>query len=71
MVAVILLTILLYVIAGLIFAVLFISCGMVRIDPVAHGAPWSFRVLMIPGSAALWPLLAVRWRQASHGRAES
>lgn len=31
-----------------------------RIDPVAKGAPWGFRLAVWPGCAALWPVLAVK-----------
>ncbi len=50
--------------AGTLFAVAFVWRGMGRIDPVARHAPLTFRLLMIPGSAALWPWLAARWRRA-------
>ena len=50
-----------YGLAGAIFAVAFISRGMQRIDPVAQHAPLGFRVIVMPGVAALWPLLLTRW----------
>lgn len=52
-----------YGVAGMVFAVAFAWRGVEVIDSAAHGAPWTFRLLMIPGSAALWPLLALRWHR--------
>jgi hypothetical protein len=51
----------LYVIAGLIFAVPFVLRGVNRIDPVARESTWGFRIIILPGVVALWPLLATRW----------
>jgi len=45
---------------GLIFAVGFAAAGAARLDPGARGAPLLFRVLIVPGAAALWPALAVK-----------
>ena len=50
----------LYAMAGGIVAVLFLTVGIGRIDPSARGS-YLFRVLMIPGTVGLWPLVLVRW----------
>jgi hypothetical protein len=50
-----------YAAIGVVFAVLFVSAGAGRIDPAARGAGLGFRLLIFPGVAALWPLLASRW----------
>jgi len=50
-----------YLAAGLVFALAFVTAGVQRVDPAAHGAPWGFRLLILPGAAALWPLLLARW----------
>jgi len=47
---------------GFFFALAFVTKGVGRIDPGAHGAPWTFRVLIFPATVALWPLLARRWK---------
>lgn len=52
-----------YVAAGLVFAGVFVVWGVGRIDPVARAGTIGFRLLILPGCAALWPLLAVRWRR--------
>ena len=46
---------------GLLFALLFVIWGVGRIDPQARGGTWGFRLLILPGTVALWPLLARRW----------
>jgi hypothetical protein len=50
-----------YSLIGVMFAALFVIFGIHRVDPVAEGAPSSFRLIVVPGVAALWPLLLVRW----------
>ena len=51
----------LYGIAGLVFAIAFVTTGVKRIDSQAIGTGVGFRVLIFPGAAALWPLLLRRW----------
>ena len=51
----------LYLGAGLVFSVAFVFAGVNRLDPVARRSSWGFRVLILPGSVALWPLLLRRW----------
>ena len=46
---------------GLLFALAFVTRGVSKVDPAARGATTGFRVLIVPGVAALWPLLAWRW----------
>lgn len=50
-----------YVALGVLFAVPFVVKGVGRIDPVAREGTWGFRLLIVPGVVALWPLLAKRW----------
>lgn len=50
-----------YAAIGIVFAIAFVVSGAARIDPGARDAPWSFKLLILPASAALWPLLARRW----------
>ena len=51
----------LYALAGVVFAVLFLPRGVARLDPRVAGAPKALRLLLSPGVAALWPVLAWRW----------
>jgi hypothetical protein len=51
----------LYAAAGAAFAVAFVGLGIARIDPAAKDSTWGFRLIILPGAAALWPLLLKRW----------
>jgi len=51
----------LYVLAGLLFAVMFLLAAVARLDPGVAAAPKTLRLLLLPGVAALWPLFASRW----------
>lgn len=53
-----------YAAVGLVFAVAFAARGAGTIDHAAKNARWHFRVLIVPGAAALWPLMAAKWRAA-------
>jgi hypothetical protein len=46
---------------GLAFAVVFVWFGVERLDSEAKGAGIGFRLLILPGVAAFWPLLLQRW----------
>lgn len=46
---------------GMLFAAAFVTRGAPRIDPQADGGSWGFRLAILPGCAALWPLLIRRW----------
>lgn len=54
----------LYAIMGLAFATIFATRGITAVDHAANGSRWTFRLLVIPGAAALWPWLVLRWRRA-------
>jgi len=50
-----------YALAGVVFAVLFLPRAVTRVDPRVAGAPKILRLLLLPGVAALWPVLFWRW----------
>ncbi|MFN0134535.1 MAG: hypothetical protein ACKVS9_00285 [Phycisphaerae bacterium] len=52
--------ILTYAALGLSFALYFVSRGLTRLDASTAGSGLAFRLLLIPGSVALWPLLTIR-----------
>lgn len=60
-----------YAAVGLLFAAAFVSTGVGRIDPSAEHAPIGFRLLIVPGTVALWPLLAIRWIRRQQPPTES
>jgi len=55
-----------YLLCGMIFAIPFVCAGVGKIDPHAAHGSWGFRLLIIPGTMFLWPLLARRWRKGVH-----
>ena len=50
-----------YLACGLLFAIPFALIGVKKIDPHAAHGSWGFRLLVIPGTMAFWPLLLRRW----------
>jgi len=50
-----------YAALGLLFAAVFVVAGVQRLDSGAVGARIGFRLLMLPGAVALWPMLLCRW----------
>jgi len=55
-----------YLLGGLVFATPFALVGVGKIDPHAAHGSWGFRILIIPGTMFLWPLLARRWLKGIH-----
>jgi hypothetical protein len=45
---------------GLLFAVPFVFAGVQRVDREAQGAHIAFRLLILPGVAAFWPVFLRR-----------
>jgi hypothetical protein len=54
--------ILLYAATGLVVAAAFVTFGVTRVlpAPMTPGA----RILIVPGAAALWPYVLLRWLRA-------
>ena len=50
-----------YAAIGLVFALVFVTLGVQRLDPAARTGTIGFRILILPGAAAFWPLLLQRW----------
>ena len=57
----------LYAGLGVLFALAFVRRGVERLDPGAHGATLGFRLIILPASIALWPLLLGRWVRGASG----
>lgn len=55
-----------YLACGLVFAIPFVLVGVKKIDPHARHGSWGFRLLIIPGTMAFWPLLLKRWAGGIH-----
>jgi len=62
----IILTILLiYLSCGFVFAIPFVIKGANKIDEGAHGATWGFRLIIMPATIVLWPVLLKKWIAAN------
>ncbi len=51
----------LYLATGVIIGAAFVFRGVNRVDPAAQHASTAFRLLILPGAAALWPLVLRKW----------
>jgi hypothetical protein len=54
-----------YGLCGILFAIPFAALGAGRIDAAARHSGLPFRLVIIPGAAALWPFLLLKWVRAS------
>lgn len=50
-----------YAACGLLVGLSFVLFGAERIDPAVRAAPRMFRCIILPGAAALWPIIVVKW----------
>jgi len=50
-----------YLLIGLLFALAFAVKGVQQVDHAAEGTGIGFRLLIIPGTVALWPILLRKW----------
>ena len=48
---------------GLVFALPFVCFEVQRLDSEARESGVGFRLLILPGVAALWPMFLYRWRR--------
>ncbi|MBX9599842.1 MAG: hypothetical protein K2X35_02520 [Bryobacteraceae bacterium] len=53
-----------YAACGLVFAIAFLTRGVEQLDPQTRGTGIGFRLLLLPGTAALWPLLLSKWMRS-------
>jgi len=50
-----------YASMGVLFALAFVTTGVQRLDSEAKGSGIGFRLLILPGVAAVWPMFLRRW----------
>lgn len=50
-----------YCSVGFVFGVVFALWGVAKLDDAARGTSGWFRLLLIPGSIILWPVLLYKW----------
>lgn len=51
----------LYAAVGLLVGLAFVAFGAAKVDPAARGSKLGFKLLILPASIALWPLVASWW----------
>ena len=56
-----------YGVIGLVTAVAFVTIGLAQVLPHSMSASLGARILFIPGAAALWPYVLVRWLRGRGG----
>jgi hypothetical protein len=56
----------LYLLFGLLFAILFVIKGVEEVDESAHRGSIGFRIIIIPGVMAFWPLLMKKWIRSAN-----
>ena len=47
----------LYLAVGILFTVWFILKGAEKLDEGVKKTPWHFRLILLPGSVLMWPVL--------------
>lgn len=52
-----------YLAIGVVFGIAFVIKGCKVVEPAATDSGFRFRLLILPASIALWPLLAQKWRR--------
>lgn len=52
-----------YVLIGIVFAIYFVTKGAARLDADTKGSTIMFRLLIFPGSVALWLPLLLRLKK--------
>lgn len=52
-----------YLLIGLFFCFAFFGKGIQSIDEGAKEAPIFMKILIFPGTVALWPVLLAKWRK--------
>lgn len=51
----------LYLAVGFAFGIPFVIGGVTRMDPATRGTSAVFRLLILPGTVALWPIMLRQW----------
>jgi hypothetical protein len=52
-----------YLALGFVFALPYLVRGIVQHDPSSVGSSWVFRLLLLPSTLLLWPVLLRKWVQ--------
>jgi hypothetical protein len=58
---IVLMVLALYAVAGVAIGIAFVAFGVTRVLPEPAPVTLGARILLFPGTAALWPYVLVRW----------
>jgi hypothetical protein len=58
----------LYALMGIVTAVLFVIFGVTQVLPYSATVTAGARILFLPGAAALWPYVLIRWLNSRGAR---
>jgi hypothetical protein len=61
MVQAILILVIVYLVAGVLFVIPFLVKGLTKVDESAHGGSTGFKLIIIPGVIVFWPVLMKKW----------
>ena len=59
-----LITLAVYLLIGVTFSIAFTLLGAKAIDQVAKTTSFGFKLLVLPASALLWPIMLAKWIRA-------
>lgn len=54
-----------YLLAGVIFSLVFVTKGIKQIDEGTHGTGIGFRLIILPGCIIFWPVLLKKWMKVN------
>jgi hypothetical protein len=57
-----------YLSIGFLFSIVFVTRLIDRIDEAVQGASWTFRLMIIPGCVAFWPVLLNNFQKTRQGK---
>jgi hypothetical protein len=60
-VALLLLILKIWLLAGLVFGIAFLGPGVSRVESAAEGSSWRLRLILLPGCMIFWPWLGWLW----------
>ena len=49
-----------YLSIGALFSVFYVLVGMRRVDPITQSTGLGFKLLILPGTALLWPIMLLK-----------
>jgi hypothetical protein len=55
----------LYAATGVVIAATFLAFGVTRVLPTCSSVTLGARIMLFPGTVALWPYVLIRWLKSS------